>query len=761
MAETLPPVQIQLVAGGVEDVKKALKTVDTAIRNHYLNTARYAVQSAKVQQKAYDNLYKNIDRQADNHDSKAIAQQKSLNDKLLAQEKQLTQKLIAEYKTRGASFKDSLGKLGRGGVSAGSGVRVGGGANRNNLAAAAGTIFGIGAGGGVLGRTVQGASAGFGVGGLTGGAIGGAAALAAATVQKAFSVLISGIQSGAEAFFGAITQLGGGFDVSNAIAQVHKNNRTATQISAGTAFLSADERITSQQALGIANGTTKGTEFDQATGLAALQAWQAKTGDTKGFIENAGFLTSGASTFGNGDLVGFTNQLANTKTQFSNLSSGELTRVALGQMQQGQRGSIEFKDQASLATITAAAGSQTGDVAKNILFQTGLAQIAAPGAGGSTDEAATQIRAYNTAISKIARGQGKQAGEKSRLGLTTDSQGKVENYSDVLKKVVLMKPGEVPHTIASEVRGSSFIQSLKNKVSGNTDEERSASYDKLIKQFTDVSVSMEDFNKATKETTETVDYQLKTAFNELKQVIGDQVMPDLTNFAKSIKENQPLIESTIKTVITYFELLGQGISDFVNEWLLPAMKSSNQKALSAETNILEENKNTLQHKKNIQGGDYYKNATPEYRRTIDLQVGEFEGKVRRSEERVKYLRENGLNLDDMDRKNHMTPEEKKHNEDLRDESQSNGVLASKIDSLTPEAKLKLRQELNTQTNMIGPQSEQQQKHLDALNLIVKTLDESKDKKYSKDDIEKITAAIKEGFKEPNSSNSPPDPPNGG
>ncbi len=575
MADELPPVKIQLVAGGVQDVKTALKTVETAIRQHYLNTAKFAVQSARKQQREYDNLYKNIDRQADNHDSKAIQQQKSLNDKLISQEKALTAKLIAEYKTRGSAFKDSLGRLGRSGVSAGSGVRVGGGAGRNNMAAAAGAIFGIGGGGGILGRGVQGASAGYAIGGVGGAGIGAAAAIGAASVQKAFEVLISGIKYGVETFYSAVTQLGGGFNVADSIAQRIKNKRAAAETAASTAFLKPEERLTSTQAMAYARGVTRGTEFSTAEGLAAQNAWIAKTGDKKGFAENGSFLTRLATGFMGGDLTGATNQMANTKAQFSGLSSKDLQRLTMGEIQLAQRGSIEFKDTQSTSRITGAAGQQTGDMVKNITRQIGLAQIIAPGAGGN-DEAITQVHSLNMGLSRLARAKtgSKDWKEAQTLGIKTDANGKITNYEDTVKKLALMNPKSLPKAIADESRAASAIQNIKNKITGDTSEEQSKSLDKLMKDFTDISVSTENFKDATQELVDGPIAQLKAFFNELSEQTGKKLelqflklvdaltSMDLDKITDTLSESFEALQTIIEASLPFLALFSQAVAGF-------------------------------------------------------------------------------------------------------------------------------------------------------------------------------------------------------
>ncbi len=523
---SLPPIQIQIVAGGLSEVLASLKTVEKAQIQAEQRTTK--LQKSELTKRLAD--LKSYEREAINSqkriaDSVAPKASRRGNEQL-SSERKLTDGLVKEHRRRGSQLRDVMKQLGLNGQSNSSNVAgklmSSGGGSSGGGGGISSLLKGLGGeGGGMAGISGEALVAGAGVATIAVGAV--------VAYKKAMEILADGIRMGVNEFADAILEIGGGFKVSSAIAQGERNKRKATEIAVGS-FGGVSPDALQKTVKGLSSGSEKSRdEWNQAA-----EKWHSLTGDLDSFGRlGKDFETTALVT--KSSLADTANMYGNIKAMKPDMSDDELLKIGRVMIGANAKGAIDLKDTNQIGEAVALTGQMEGGVnARNVQTMMSHLQMVKGGAGVSPSEAATMEKEIIKGMVQVSQ---KNPALAAKYGIDVH-EGKIQDYDGAVKRMVagIQNDENVMKALGGKggaYRGLTGIANQAGIKSGDSNDVISAKIDARMKEFGPVTQGQMDAGASTIKGT--ADSQIKTAFEEMKRMVEDEVNPSFERLVPMLK----------------------------------------------------------------------------------------------------------------------------------------------------------------------------------------------------------------------------------
>lgn len=549
----LPPVVVHVVASGVSDVLSALRTVQSAQERQEkasVDGKRRSLSSQRSLLEDFATSHGSIANRMISVTQRRLARQ-------LSDERKYTDALDRENQKR-AKGQERQAMQGRG---AGGAPPSGGGGGL------AGGEAG-GAGGEMAGGLALSGEAIAATGGLALVAV--AAVAAVLVVKKGLELLADGIKYGVNEFADAILEIGGGFKVSSALVMGARNEAAATQLATSMAGNIDPKRMEEMIAR-----LSKGSFFTREQHTEAARAWAEKAGNLEGYEEMAGFNEKVARTT-SVDLKETTELSAKLHTAAPKMSTKDLQNTILGIVGLGQQGPIEAKSFVAgegAKLLTQASQLKGGLTSENVNKVTGAAEAIAGGTGMTPQTAVTATDALFKDIKNIAT---KRPEVLRGLGGTFE-HGQVGKIDKILENLVVRDfHGQLGNIKGLNRRSKDAIAGLRTSAgveATDTDQQIREKVAAVQKKFNQPQ-TMEQLDENMKKVSDTVENKVVTAFNELRNVVSDALMPALREvvngplmaFMKSLTDSKDqianaggVISGTLTVVAALFDAFKPGL----------------------------------------------------------------------------------------------------------------------------------------------------------------------------------------------------------
>lgn len=523
----IPPVKMHIVLGGVKEVQKSLKTLQKSLDDV---------------EKTYIKTQKNANRQVESDLKASLSRRESL------------------MKNYERSYIESIKKMHRAESDMG---KIRGGAAGGGIGKVRGSRIGIGGGG-----------TGGGISGVAGaGAALGAALGAAGAFSKAISYVTNAVQKTANELISGVTQIGGGFSIADSMVSSASSQRLAVQIASNAG---ASGGITSGAVGTWSKQMGSSTEFNQLEWTKALKSFQTLTGEISGFKDNAEFFGKLASVSGS-SLDDLAKSAGVLKSQFKDLSDADVKEIMLKMWESGKEGVIEITDVNKMAEITGFASMFKGNKKENIMNIVGGAQTVAPMVGGNASEAVTRIKAVLTQLLTNSKKVENIVGYGT---MSKDETGKYKfnsvNQGYATMAYLAKYKANQLNDLVPNVRAREAAVALGNRAPDQEKGESTKDYlnrlEKFYDKLNDTTGSISDLDKAFAATKETVEYKLKTLFNEFSTSIGNDLLDTLSDALKdgtiqagfkSLKDSIPGLVAQFQAMLNMFPIFASALEQLI------------------------------------------------------------------------------------------------------------------------------------------------------------------------------------------------------
>jgi len=583
----IPTVKMQIVLGGVDDIKRHLKTIKKALKDIEKSQLRISKRTNRqvesVNKRSYSNRlqaqrsFKRKEISIENSGNERVERslqysyrdrlklQSSFERRYLASMKKMARKEKAIFKSSGLGR--SRGKLGMTGGMKGSRI-----AGMAGLGGAAGAMLG-GGGGGLIATAMLGGSF----------ALGGPAVAAAMAgilaIGKAFSLVIGTIKQAATDMVGGVIEIGGGFSIADSMMRSAKAERAATFIASNAG---RNDPISAGAVSRWSRRMGTGTEFNQLEWAESLKAFQRMTGEVSGFKNNAEFFGKLASVSG-AALEDLAESAGLLRKQFD-FTDLDIKDIFLRTWKSGKEGVIEITDIPKLTEIIGFSSAFKGDKKQTIMDFIGGAQLIAPSVGGSASEAVTRMKAFRTLMLKNPKKLEALVGSGTMFKDEESGEWKFKSLNNFFAKMAYVAkyeknrlkeiaPNIRQQEAAIAISGGIPAMIQKDKEMGIKAETVPEYLIRLEKHFQDlnkVEGSIKNLDKAFISTKNTVEYQLKQAFNELGEEVGGQLLKairankgEILNLVKTIADSTPMLVTGFNSIIAVLPVVTSGLQSLV------------------------------------------------------------------------------------------------------------------------------------------------------------------------------------------------------
>ncbi|NOU29020.1 MAG: hypothetical protein HOO96_14050 [Polyangiaceae bacterium] len=365
---------------------------------------------------------------------------------------------------------------------------------------------------------------------------------------------VSSVMGGAARLAGAALTLGGGFGIADSAAAEMKAGGMAADI-ANSGSLPGGKQFTSKEVLAAAREQTARHGFSDEESLKALQNFTSRSGDLQAGMGSLGKLAelSRASGTDMGELGDVAGKLRGSGQAKDDKQMMQMLRVFAGQ---GQKGSVELRDMASVGGRLLAASSQLGaktdeDRNKNLATVGAMAQVAVA-KGGAVDsaEAATSASRFMSDVS----------GNEKRfraMGVKTTENGVVRDPQALIQDVLAKTKGDTgkiqglfgDQSAKSVLGFASVYRDAENEKKGSGSSAVEAEFSKFIK----AAASEEEVRAAAAKRTAEADVQLETAMNSLRTAVGREVVPQVLKLVPVIRDATPHIAKLMQSLVKLAE----------------------------------------------------------------------------------------------------------------------------------------------------------------------------------------------------------------
>ena len=358
-------------------------------------------------------------------------------------------------------------------------------------------------------------------------------------LKRGLDVVTGGLSQAAHEMAGGVMQIGGGFSISGSMAGAASLEANAAQIAANQ--VRGGDLTSRGQIISWARGGARGTEHTPEQFVSGLRSFQGLTGRTRQFMELAPFISQLASVSG-ASFEQLAMSAGQAGLQFPEFNSDMVKQVLLRSWQAGKTGAIEIKDAQTMARVTAGARMlHGGPTVENYMRQIGAVQIARR-AVASPEEAVTAYERFQQFSAQHA-GQIEAMGGKKVM--VTTPRG--EEFRDITQTLIDASRIYQKHGVGVAEKmfgreGLRMAEAVSAMTAGKSDVEARKNLNELMEVQGDLKDAAKELENAFKEVTNTTQYQLKQAFNELTDEVG-------TALLSTLKESMPEIKGLIKDLV--------------------------------------------------------------------------------------------------------------------------------------------------------------------------------------------------------------------
>lgn len=617
------PTAKQILKNSLDEAKRAAKEAQTIAKQQ----EKYDQQRAKSWQKMVDARIKEFDRAAD---KEIKAQQKITQatareeekrtkeyersverkakldskqaDNYLRQQARITAETERSHAKQQAVYERLFAQAPQK-----PGIRVGLGA-MGHFAGAMG-LYNIGHVMRGMGMMGIGSELGMGAGAGIGGAL-----LAVKGLELAASAVAFAFRNTAGALISASGTIGNARNLEGMIVETASAERMASHIASNVT-----DRTTKAMVLNLINKTSAASEFTPNEIAEGFSAYKAKTGKFGPLNQLAGFMTNMSTVSGMG--MGETGSMMGQITaEFPELAKDpeKLKQVMMNLWGLGRSGAIEIGSAESITQALGFAGKSGLGIEKGLNLEMGITQLAQRFTGGqSANQAVTGVRRLQETL-LLSHGSHKEGALKALLGnnyLTKDATGQnvFRDETDSLARLALASyKGKLPTTMIEE-RGQKALMGITSSFSsqftkGMSDNEMLGVIKKIFKGLEEATITVDEFDGALKENKDTIQFQMKQAYNELSvtletallPVLRDQVVPMIKHFAEELQK--PEVQKGLQDIFSRIVVAGNNVinifpylaktlisfTDFLGA-VIPGFKSPRQKLSEAEEAIRGDN----------------------------------------------------------------------------------------------------------------------------------------------------------------------------
>lgn len=330
----------------------------------------------------------------------------------------------------------------------------------------------------------------------------------------------------------------GGFSVPDALqSEIQLQGKAASLAASSEGHFTADGLLSSARKTGIQYG------FDPADVLSAMDEVKKLTGKTQVGIDTAPFLAKLANASG-ADLGELGGLAGNILAGSPDIKRADLERQLAIFTQQGMAGGVEVGDLAKYGgRITAGAGYFGGNREANETTLGAFAQIARQyGGASSAAEAALAAQRFGSDTAK-------KADHLKGMGIdVSDGNGTMRSPEELAIEMVRKTKGDITQLgdLKLGERANKVLYGLADiyRTKGGGEEGEKAIRAEVGKYRG--ALSGDEIDQRNAQRMAAVDKQVTAAMTELKQVVGSQLVPELTHFIRDgLIPAMPAIKDTV------------------------------------------------------------------------------------------------------------------------------------------------------------------------------------------------------------------------
>lgn len=382
--------------------------------------------------------------------------------------------------------------------------------------------------------------------------------------SKTSSILRRGVGT-AIGLAGTVAGLGGGYGIADAVGQSLANQKTARQVALQSYNRSTGQyAATPEQVYGAAQGLASTTGFTTQESVAAIKGF-GETGGYENYAKMMEILPKlGDVAMATGaDFAQLSKSAGLIFAGDTQQSADQLLEKLRMLAEMGRNGAVDLEDMAtSLNVLTASAAQFGGDKMKNIATMGAFAQLArTKGTASSSAEALESAKHLSSDIAK-------NANKFAALGIQVKDQktGELTDPRLTVLRAIAATGGDATklHKLFEErsfkgVQGVARIFQEQRAIglkAGLSDKEASQkgldAANKALNEFTDANLTAARTQKEADEMRKDPSIRLNQAFDQLRNAVGDQLVPELIKLIPKITELTPqilkLLDAFVKMV---------------------------------------------------------------------------------------------------------------------------------------------------------------------------------------------------------------------
>ena len=338
-----------------------------------------------------------------------------------------------------------------------------------------------------------------------------------------------------------VMDVGGGFSVKDSVQRDVNARGSAATIVAGTQKIktaTSDNRgLTSDEVVRHASSVGSSYVMDRGEVIKGIGEFKDRTGDTRRGMRISEEMAKLANATGS-DFAELMANAGEIATKNEKMSDSDVVKLARVQAAQGQAGAVELKDFARFGARTVSAASLFGgDRVENIGTSSALAQLAKKhGSASSAAEATMAALRFSTDLAK------KGGVLKEKFGINvSDGKGTLRGQKAIIADLMKATGGDVTKIANAGIgeRGNRVLEgagALYREAGGGAAGQKAVAdfFEMMTKQMSDAEVEA-----ANKERLAEVDKQLEKAMNDLRQSVGEALLPSLQQLIPIVREVTP------------------------------------------------------------------------------------------------------------------------------------------------------------------------------------------------------------------------------
>ena len=361
---------------------------------------------------------------------------------------------------------------------------------------------------------------------------------AASSIIKGVGSSVSSVASGAKNLLGSAVGVGGAFAVADALRYNLKAGSAATD-----AEIAAGHEVKKGQFLKLSKSPSQRLGINQSDIIGGMQAYIAKTGDAKSLDQDlVNYMADVAKSQGlETKTVGET--LGQLKLQNPSMKNDEIKQIANIIIGQGKSGAVEFSDAAkTMPKALATAGKYGGD-RMTVLRELGALGQIGVGPNGDVEGSATSVEHFaDDTIKKEKFWTQKGMKIRSKSGGLKDPRELLkEIYTHVGSNIFEQRKLLGVHSGRLTEPLNEIYNEAEKKKKGTGTDAVLANFDKITNTMLTAEQLQEDLVLKMKDPVE----QLNVVMNQLKQQVGEQVLPAFIRLVNKLPE---IIEVITKLV---------------------------------------------------------------------------------------------------------------------------------------------------------------------------------------------------------------------